>query len=132
MTGEGPEPAEEPAAETLDALIEGDEAGALSFDAPWQARAFGIALALRDRDAVDWTDFQERFVDNVRATDPDRMQAAVESVYYERWLETVEELVVDAGVVDEAEIDRRTEEFATGERDSSEFGSEPGSRSGSG
>lgn len=121
MTGHDEPGVSPPGADTLEALIDGDEDRELTFDAPWQARAFGIALALRDRGAVDWDEFQARFADRVQATDPDRMQADVESVYFERWLETVEELLLDLGAVDVAELDRRADEFAEGVRDASEF-----------
>lgn len=122
MTAPGPAwDADRPGQDTLEALIAGDADRELTFEAPWQARAFGVALALRDGGTVEWAEFQDRFIDAVQATDPDRMQADVEAVYYERWLETVEELLVEQGVVDAAELDRRTMEFTTGARDSSEF-----------
>lgn len=124
MTDDRSGTANSPDAATLEALIEGDEDRVLTFEAPWQARAFGIALALRDRGTVDWSDFQARFIETVQATDPDRMQADVEAVYYECWLETLEAVVLDVGGVGAGDIDRRTAEFAAGIRDSGEFESE--------
>jgi nitrile hydratase accessory protein len=92
-----------------------------TFDAPWQARAFGIAVALADREASDLTAFQERFVERLGEVDPEAMQADVEGTYYERWLEALEELLVEEGLLTEAELDERAAAFTEGERDAAEF-----------
>lgn len=105
MTGvEGPRRPDEPA-----------------FEAPWQARAFAIALLLTDREGGDipWTDFQGRLVQAIER-DGEAVEAA-EDVYYSQWLRALERLLVDEGMVDPDELDERVAAFAAGDRDASEF-----------
>jgi nitrile hydratase accessory protein len=61
------------------------------FTAPWQARAFAMAVVAADRMGVDWDEFR------------DRLKAAIaarpEQPYYESWLDALEQLAADrAGV----------------------------------
>lgn len=103
-----------------------DDAG-IGFDAPWQARAFGLAVALDERvSSFDWSAFQARFVERINAVDPDSLQADVESAYFEQWLESLEETLLDAGFLSVEAIDARQAAFETGERDASEFVLEDG------
>lgn len=103
-----------------------EPAEGVTFDAPWQARAFGVAVALHEREGRDFSRFQERFVERIQSTDPEAMQDGVEATYYERWLEALEELLVEEGLVSEAELDRRAAAFTEGERDAAEFVVDPG------
>ncbi len=82
--------------------MEGSEAlpaanGELQFAAPWEGRAFGLALALVDRLDLDWEAFRQRLIVAI-ADDPERP-------YYESWLAAVESLATDHGLVDQAEVD---------------------------
>lgn len=104
----------------LDALDPADEPPA-TFEAPWQARAFGLAVALRERDDHDWEEFQSRFIERIDATDEAAMQADVEGTYYERWLESLEAMLLDEAVLTEAELEQRKADFSEGERDAAEF-----------
>ena len=45
--------------------------GELVFDAPWQARALAIAVALVDKLDLPWDTFRRRLMDEI-ATDPQR------------------------------------------------------------
>jgi len=113
-----------------------------AFRAPWQARAFGVAVALRDAGpGIDWSAFQERLIDAVEAAgglDPDDparsdeagaladalddgRDGAAERAYYEQWLDALERLVVDRGLLDAAAVDARAGEFAGGDRTAEEF-----------
>lgn len=93
------------------------------FDAPWQARAFGIVVALHDEgDGFDWMEFQGRLVDEVAAVDPDMApEGALEEGYYEQWLAAFECLVVEEGLLSPEEIEARAAEFAQEERTAEEF-----------
>ena len=51
--------------DAFDALA-GHEDGP-TFSAPWQARAFGLAVALRDGDGFEWSAFQRQLVEEVNA-----------------------------------------------------------------
>lgn len=102
-----------------DAVPADDDA---TFEAPWQARVFGLALAFHEHQTeYDWAEFQAELVEAIVAADPQAMQADVESVYYRRWLDRFEAFLTEEGLLSRAEIDRRKEEFSEGERDVSEF-----------
>ena len=74
--------------------------GELVFEAPWQGRIFGIALAVVRRLGVDWREFQHRLIDAIAA--------APDAPYYACWLDALERLVVDHGLVAASELARAT------------------------
>jgi nitrile hydratase accessory protein len=86
--------------------------GELVFEAPWEGRVFGLAVALNDRRVYNWDDFRARLIDEIAAADA----CGAESSYYERWLTAFEKLLVDRGLVTSAELEARTAEYASGER----------------
>ena len=59
-----------------------------TFAAPWEARAFALAVALRDAGHLAWPAFAERL-----AT---RLAEEPEHPYYERWLAALEDLTAPA------------------------------------
>ena len=71
--------------------------GELVFDAPWQGRVFGIALAVVRRLGVDWSEFQRRLIAAI-ADQPD-------APYYDCWVAALERLVVDHDLVHAAELE---------------------------
>lgn len=92
------------------------------FEAPWQARAFAIAVALTgDGERFAWEDFQRRLVAEVQAADSEAERGGPESVYYEQWLAALERLLIEEGTVSDEEFRRRAAEFGAGDRDASEF-----------
>ncbi|HEU5422863.1 MAG TPA: nitrile hydratase accessory protein [Nitrolancea sp.] len=99
-------------------LMEGPEAlprknGELVFQAPWEGRAFGMAVALSDCHHYAWDDFRSRLIGQIAAAE----RAGVESSYYERWLAAFEELLIGRGILDREELDARTAEYASGMHD---------------
>jgi nitrile hydratase accessory protein len=103
------------------------------FEAPWQARAFAIAVVLSDyeEDVYSWKDFQSNLVEEVQSAAstkdlPDDANASdsiagSEAVYYEQWLRALERVLLEKGLVDAEEMRGRIREFADGDRDASEF-----------
>jgi nitrile hydratase accessory protein len=87
--------------------------GELVFTAPWQGRAFGMAVALRQRGRFAWRDFQEGLEREIGAAGPDDDALR----YYEHWLAALERLAIDRGLVDGDELRRRAEEYRSGLRD---------------
>ena len=87
--------------------------GELVFDAPWEGRAFGIAVALNESGAYEWGDFQGRLAEEI-ASAPQDDDA---SRYYERWLASLERLLLDQGMVTREELDARTVAYESGELD---------------
>ena len=90
-------------------LMEGTAAlprknGELVFEAPWEGRAFGLAVAMSDRRHFGWEEFRERLVGEIA-----QAEACGEgSSYYERWLAALESLLIARGLVTAEELDART------------------------
>jgi nitrile hydratase accessory protein len=87
--------------------------GELVFAAPWEGRAFGVAVALSEQGVYPWRAFRDRLVAEIAAADA----AEVPSGYYERWLAALEKLSIERGLITSAELDARTAEYASGLRD---------------
>jgi nitrile hydratase accessory protein len=60
------------------------------FREPWEARAFGLAVALHDRGMFTWTEWAEALGREIAAAGPDDGTG-----YYERWLAALERIVAD-------------------------------------
>ena len=117
------------AADRRIAYMEGDSAlprsnGELVFEAPWEGRAFGLAVALTDQGACEWEDFREGLIAEIAgasgvpsASGAPSSASDVPSEYYQRWLAALETLAVSEGLVSQEELDLRAEEYASGERE---------------
>jgi nitrile hydratase accessory protein len=106
------------------ALMQGTEArprknGELVFEAPWQARALGMAVALSQQGLYRWDDFKSHLIAEIaEASDPPHDQEdSPTTSYYESWLASLEHVLVDTGVCSLQEIERRVQEFASGARE---------------
>lgn len=86
--------------------------GELVFEAPWEGRAFGIAVALNEQGVYLWRSFRDALVDRIAADDA----AAAGTTYYERWVASLETLLLQQGLMTQEELDARTAEYASGER----------------
>jgi nitrile hydratase accessory protein len=73
--------------------------GELVFDAPWQGRVLGMALAVVEERELEWDDFRERLIAAIDA-DPTRP-------YYESWTAALTDLVVDLGVASADDVATR-------------------------
>ena len=82
------------------------------FEAPWEARAFSLAVALNERDVYPWRAFSHGLAAEIAAAE----RQGIDSSYYERWLASLEKLVTAAGLVTPDELQRRREEYASGAR----------------
>lgn len=72
--------------------------GELVFEAPWQGRAFGMALTVIERLGLPWAEFQRRLIDEI-ATHPD-------AAYWDSWLAALERLAIDRSLVSGEELER--------------------------
>lgn len=82
------------------------------FEMPWEARAFGIAVALNEGGEYDWRDFSAGLAAAISAAE----QEDASSGYYERWLAALEKLAVARGLVSQEEVDARDVEYTSGVR----------------
>jgi nitrile hydratase accessory protein len=99
------------------ANMEGVEAlprknGELVFDALWEGRVFGMAVTLNDQGVYPWREFRDELVQRIAEADATNDP----STYYERFLAAFERLALARGLVTPDELERRTGEYASGER----------------
>jgi nitrile hydratase accessory protein len=78
--------------------------GELVFEAPWEARAFGLAVALSEGGLYSWRDFSQGLATEIATAE----QAGITSSYYERWLAALEKLVIAKGLMTGEEFDAWT------------------------
>jgi len=87
--------------------------GELVFEAPWEGRAFGMAVALSDERLYRWDEFRARLIDEITTADASNAG----TTYYERWLAALEALLTARGVITRAELDDRAAGYLSGERE---------------
>jgi nitrile hydratase accessory protein len=80
--------------------------GELVFAAPWQSRAFGLALALREAGRIDWEGFRRLLIAEVGSW-PDGGSADGDGSYYACWLRALERLLGQHGLVTGDELSAR-------------------------
>ena len=86
--------------------------GELVFAAPWESRAFGLALALHDAGRIDWEDFRHSLIaviDEWQAAHPDGEGWS----YYECWLRSLELVVSSTGLVGADDLHARLDVLAS-------------------
>ena len=84
--------------------------GALVFEEPWESRAFGLAMSLSNEGAFVWEEFRAELIKAVSTWEiahPDHQGYR----YYERWLEALQAVLANSGVISAAEADARAHEF---------------------
>jgi nitrile hydratase accessory protein len=87
--------------------------GELVFEAPWEGRAFGLAVALSEQGAYGWEEFRRLLIERIGDADAARDGSA----YYERWLAAFESLLSTKGLLKSDEIEERSFQFEFGERE---------------
>lgn len=73
--------------------------GEMVFDAPWERRVFGLAIALCRSDACDWETFRQRLIRRI-ADDETRP-------YWRSWAAALEDVLFDTAALLPAELDAR-------------------------
>ncbi|MYC12726.1 MAG: nitrile hydratase accessory protein [Gemmatimonadetes bacterium] len=89
------------------------ENGELVFQDTWEARAFGLAVALNEKDLYEWREFSSQLASEIA----DAEQNNNPSSYYARWVASLEELLIDRGLISREQLDARTAEYASGIHD---------------
>ena len=91
------------AATRLDELDLPRQNGELVFAAPWEARTFGLAVALSEQGVYAWKEFSQALAAQTAAQE---QHGNIEG-YYERWLESLERLALEKGLVQPEELETR-------------------------
>jgi nitrile hydratase accessory protein len=70
------------------------------FSAPWEARAFALALKLSESGYFSWDEFRERLIAEVRASDRIRARDGTSDhgEYYEHFLRALERILEEKGI----------------------------------
>jgi nitrile hydratase accessory protein len=84
--------------------------GELSFEAPWQLRALAIAVAAHDQGRFPWSDFQSRLVAAIQEWEQTPAEQRDDWEYYQHWVRALEALVIEQGLADAEEIERKAVE----------------------
>jgi nitrile hydratase accessory protein len=87
----------------------------LTFEQPWELRAFALAVAAHHNGYYDWSEFQLALIGAIRRWEGDEEQAPWR--YYERWLEALETVLCGTGVLEGSELDDRAHTVLTTPRD---------------
>lgn len=98
--------------------------GELVFDAPWESRAFGIAVALHGDRRFDWHEFRGELIEQITSVEADahahaqpRMQSGdSHGSYYGLWLTSLERVLANRGLISLPEVETRAAEYASGAR----------------
>lgn len=105
-------------ADAIEALATNDartapplENGELVFEAPWQARVFGMAHGLCDAGLFDWDGFRDHLIAEIARWEAAAAPGA-EYRYYERFQAALEALLAEHGRAPADELDRRAAALA--------------------
>jgi nitrile hydratase accessory protein len=83
------------------------------FSAPWEARAFAIALGLSQAGLFTWDEFRVHLIAEVGATDRIRERDGTnrQGEYYEHFLRALEAVVTEKGIATRSELTIRIAEL---------------------
>jgi nitrile hydratase accessory protein len=87
----------------------------LTFEHPWELRAFALAVAAHHNGYYDWSEFQLALIGAIRRWEGDEEQSPWR--YYEHWLEALETVLSGTGVLKGSELDDRAHTVLTTPRD---------------
>lgn len=82
--------------------------GELVFEAPWEGRAFGMAVVTHEKGVYQWEDFRDRLVERVNEGS---------THYYRDWLTAFESVLLARGVIEPDELEARVKEYKELRRD---------------
>lgn len=91
--------------------LPGGRPGELSFEQPWEIRAFALAVAAHNAGQYHWPSFQGALIDSIKdweAANPTLTDPSWS--YYEHWVTALETVLGDAGMLDADNLDARTRE----------------------
>jgi len=78
--------------------------GAMTFAAPWEAKAFAIIVELAQAGHFSWAEWVECFSKEVAAATAVEAAGGTPKTYYEQWLSAAETLLVDKGMTSREQL----------------------------
>lgn len=98
------------AVEHLVCGLPGGDPEQMSFEHPWEIRAFAMAVTAHRQLGFDWTEFQSALVGSIQDWEKDGAPDQVAWSYYEHWVAALENVMAKAGVLTGTEVDAKTRE----------------------
>ena len=86
--------------------------GAFQFARDWEGRAFGMAIALSKQGHYEWEDFRHGLIASIAEWETEHSLDDPSWDYYQRWLLTLERLVLQQNIVADDELEAKTRELA--------------------
>ncbi len=76
------------------------------FSAPWEARAFAIALGLSEAGLFSWDDFRSHLIAEVAVSDRirERDGTADQGYYYDHFVRALENILTQKGIVTPSDL----------------------------
>jgi nitrile hydratase accessory protein len=85
--------------------------GELVFAEPWEGRAFGLAVTLNSSGAFEWDEFRCQLMAQIASWEADHPEDEPFS-YYRCWLQALQTVIENRGMISSAEIADRAEALA--------------------
>ena len=87
-------------------LQQPSDSGGPVFNAPWEAQAFSLVLALHEQGLFTWEEWASQLSESIHEAQMSG-DADLGSTYYRHWLHALEKLVMLKGLSDYQEIEER-------------------------
>ena len=91
----------------------------VTFSAPWEARAFAMAVRLSESGICTWDEFRRHLISEIAKADKVRAHGWVEdgAGYYTYFLNALENLLREKGIVDASALETRMREIGDTDHD---------------
>jgi nitrile hydratase accessory protein len=86
--------------------------GELAFSAPWESRAFGLAVALDAAGVIEWEAFRQELIATIAAWEATHAAGDDSWSYWRCWQDALETLLGAQGVLGAGDVDARGRELA--------------------
>jgi nitrile hydratase accessory protein len=85
------------------------------FSAPWEARAFAIAVRLTERGVCTWDEFRQHLIHQIGRADKAHAHGWIEQGdgYYTHFLRALEDLLREKGICEPAALEARMRAIGT-------------------
>ncbi|WP_019503428.1 nitrile hydratase accessory protein [Pleurocapsa sp. PCC 7319] len=91
--------------------------GELKFDRDWEGLAFGMALALAKKGHYEWEDFRQELIASIEEWESEHDRDDPSWDYYQRWAIALEQMAIEAELVEAKELELRTAELINCKQD---------------
>lgn len=91
--------------------LPGGDPDQMSFDHPWEIRAFAMAVAAYHELRFDWSDFQRSLITSIKDWESTTVDTSrTPWSYYEHWVAALEGVLSTAGLLSVPALDEQTQQ----------------------